>query len=82
MESGGVEGIAVLFMLLIQGGACIVSILSLVVWIWALVDCLTKEPSEGNDKVVWALVIVLTGCIGALIYFIVRVPQRKRLQGY
>ena len=22
-------------------------------WIWMLVECATKEPPEGNDKVVW-----------------------------
>ena len=47
-------------------------------WIWMLVDCATKEPSQGNDKVVWILVIALTHWIGALIYFLVRRPQRKK----
>ena len=46
-------------------------------WIWMLVDCATKEPSTGNDKVVWILVIALTHWIGALIYFFVRRPQRQ-----
>ena len=50
-------------------------------WIWMIVDCATKEPSEGNDKMVWILVIVLTNWIGALIYFFVRRPQRKRETG-
>jgi len=48
-------------------------------WVWMLIDCATNEPSEGNDKVVWILVIALTGLIGALIYYFVRRP--KRLQG-
>jgi len=46
-------------------------------WIWMLVDCLTNESSEGNDKLVWVLVIVLTNWIGALIYCFVRRPQRE-----
>ena len=49
-----------------------------VFWIWMLVDCATKEPSAGNDKIVWILVIVFTHWLGALIYFLVRRPQRKR----
>ena len=54
-------------------------VLALVVfWIWMLVDCATKEPSAGNDKIVWILVIVFTHWIGALIYFLVRRPQRKK----
>ncbi len=49
-----------------------------VLWIWMLIDCATKEPSTGNDKVVWILVIALTGWIGALIYLLVRRPKRVR----
>lgn len=45
-------------------------------WIWMIVDCATKEPSEGNDKLVWILIILLTHCIGALIYLLVRRPKR------
>ncbi|MCP4640538.1 MAG: PLDc_N domain-containing protein [bacterium] len=45
-------------------------------WIWMIIDCATKESSEGNDKIIWILVIVLTHWIGALIYFLVRRPQR------
>ena len=50
-------------------------------WIWMLVDCATKEPSEGNDKLIWILVIVFTNLIGALIYFLVRRPERIRQFG-
>ena len=49
-------------------------------WIWMLVDCLTKERPEGNDKIVWVLVIIFTNIIGALIYFLVRRPERRRIQ--
>ncbi len=47
-------------------------------WIWVLVDCTTKEPSQGNENIVWILIIVFTSWIGALIYFFVRRPQRKK----
>ena len=47
-----------------------------ILWIWAIVDCATKEPAEGNDKIVWILIIVLGHWIGALIYFFVRRPRR------
>ncbi len=57
------------------------AIAALVFWIWMLVDCATKEPSQGNDKIVWILVIVFTHWIGALIYFLVRRPERKRQFG-
>jgi len=45
-------------------------------WIWMLVDCATKEPDTGNNKVVWILIIVFAHFIGALIYLIVRRPKR------
>lgn len=59
----------------------LISVGSAAFWIWMLIDCLTKESSEGNDKIVWALVIVFTHCLGALIYYIVRRPERIRTLG-
>ena len=50
----------------------------MVFWVWMLVDCATKEPSAGNEKIIWILVIIFTHWIGALIYFLVRRPQRKK----
>lgn len=47
-----------------------------VLWIWMLIDCATKEPDTGNDKVIWILIIVFTHWVGALIYFLVRRPKR------
>ena len=45
-------------------------------WIWMLIECATKEPDTGNNKVVWILIIVFAHIIGALIYYFVRRPQR------
>jgi hypothetical protein len=47
-----------------------------VFWIWMLVDCLMNEPSQGNDKLIWGLVILFTHFVGALIYFVIRRPTR------
>ena len=41
-----------------------------------LVECATKEPANGNDKIVWILIILLTHCLGALLYFFIRKPRR------
>jgi hypothetical protein len=54
---------------------------SLAFWIWAIVDCATKEPSEGNDKIIWILVIVFTHLIGAILYVLIRRPERVRKYG-
>ena len=58
-----------------------VSIGTTIFWIWMIIDCVTKEPSEGNDKLIWILIIVLTNWIGALIYLLVRRPQRIEQYG-
>ena len=59
----------------------LIGLLGFVFWIWMLVDCLTKESSEGNDKIIWALVIFFLSFLGAVLYFFIRRPQRKREQG-
>jgi nitrate reductase gamma subunit len=46
-------------------------------WIWMIIDCATNEPSTGNDKVVWILIILFTHIIGALIYYFARRRQRR-----
>jgi prolipoprotein diacylglyceryltransferase len=45
-------------------------------WIWMLVECITKEPDAGNNKLIWIIVIVFTQIIGAVIYYVIRRPQR------
>ncbi len=45
-------------------------------WIWMLVECLTKEPSEGNDRIIWVLVLVFLNYFGAALYFFVRRTER------
>lgn len=47
-----------------------------VFWVWMIIECATKEPAEGNDKLVWILIIVFTHWIGAAIYYFVRRPER------
>ncbi|HEX3797308.1 MAG TPA: PLDc N-terminal domain-containing protein [Verrucomicrobiae bacterium] len=42
-----------------------------VFWIWMLVDCIRNENISGTERVIWALVIFFTHCLGALIYFFV-----------
>lgn len=52
-----------------------------ILWVWMLIDCVTKEPSEGNDKIIWILVILFTHLLGALIYYFYRRPQRIQRYG-
>ncbi len=65
--------LGILFFLIAIGGS--------IFWIWAIIDCVTKEPSEGNDKIIWFLLILFTTIIGALIYYLIRRPERMRTYG-
>ena len=64
------------FLIFIPLGLLVLALMAF--WIWMLVDCATKEPSAGNEKIIWILVIIFTHWLGALIYFLVRRPQRKK----
>ncbi|MCH9652603.1 MAG: PLDc N-terminal domain-containing protein [Planctomycetes bacterium] len=68
--------IGILFFLI----ATAFSILCFVFWVWMLIDCLKNEPSTGNDKIIWGLVIAFTG-IGALLYYFIRRPERIKQTG-
>ncbi|WP_298867809.1 PLDc N-terminal domain-containing protein [uncultured Gimesia sp.] len=71
---GGIIGL--LFLLI----SAVFSILCFVFWVWMLIDCLKNEPSTGNDKIIWALVMLFTG-IGALLYYFIRRPERIKQTG-
>ena len=58
-----------------------VGVLGTIFWIWMLVDCATKEPSDGNEKLVWVVIIVLTHLLGAILYFFFRRPARIETYG-
>ena len=70
MMPGPIELLNVLF--LAVGG---------IFWIFVLVDCLRNEPSEGNEKLIWVLVIVLTSFVGAVLYLFLRRPKRIQRHG-
>ena len=63
------------------GFVALVNFLGFLFWIWMLVDCATREPSEGNDKIIWIIVIALLNWLGALIYYLARRPTRIDMYG-
>jgi hypothetical protein len=65
----------------IGGVLILLLVLALVaLWIWALVDAI-RVPDDADyragTKLVWVLVIVLTGFIGAAVYLAVGRPARR-----
>jgi hypothetical protein len=82
----GIQNMFSTFFASLGGGLGIILVLGcsfapLIFWIWTIIDCVQNEPTAGNDKIVWLLVIFFTNFIGALLYIIIRKPERKRLYG-
>ena len=45
-------------------------------WLWMLIDCLQRKF---NDKLLWVLVIIFAGIIGAILYyFLVKSKKRRK----
>lgn len=57
----------------------ILGLAAFTLWVWAIVD-VVKVPDDSmfraGTKLVWVLVIVITGVIGAIIYLVVGRPVR------
>ncbi|HWL90364.1 MAG TPA: PLD nuclease N-terminal domain-containing protein [Actinomycetota bacterium] len=55
----------------------ILALAAFIFWVWALVD-VVKVPDDSmfrtGNKLIWVLVIVLTGVVGAIIYLVVGRP--------
>ena len=75
-----VAGFGLAFLCL-AGLIFIFGILGSIFWIWMLIDCLTKEPDEGNTKLVWALTILLLHFIGSALYYFILRPERMSIYG-
>ena len=75
------SGMFMMLPMLFFGFFFLLAIAATILWIWMLIECATKEPDTGNEKVTWILIIVLTQAIGALIYYFVRRPVRIRETG-
>jgi hypothetical protein len=54
----------------------------LVLWIWTLIDCINNETDDGNERIIWVVVIAAAQLIGALIYLIARRPKRIATLGH
>ena len=54
-----------------------VAILGFALWIWALVDSLNRKYKHHDNRILWVLVVVFAGLIGAIVYYfcVVRNPK-------
>jgi len=61
---------------IIGGIGILIGILGTGFWVWMLIDCIKNEPSEGNDKLIWVIIIVFTHVLGAAIYYFTKHSMR------
>lgn len=61
------------------GAFGILAVAGFALWIWALVNSLSKPDAvweaAGQNKIVWLLVIIFLGFIGAILYALIAKPQ-------
>ncbi|MCL5018701.1 MAG: PLDc N-terminal domain-containing protein [Candidatus Pacearchaeota archaeon] len=59
--------------------SAIVSIFFFVFWIFMIVDCVKRKFKNDTERIVWLLVVIFAGIVGALIYyFVVKSKKGKR----
>lgn len=47
------------------------TLLWLALWLIALIDVLRGDFTNGNDKLIWILVIIFVPLLGSILYFII-----------
>lgn len=54
----------------IGGFELIIVALPIILWLWALKDCIKRE-FKSNDKLIWVLIIIFLPLLGSLLYLII-----------
>ena len=56
----------------------LIAILGTIFWLWLLVDCIQRKLKSDNEKIVWVIILILLGLLGAILYyFVVKVNKKK-----
>ncbi|MBM2820649.1 MAG: hypothetical protein HW405_409 [Candidatus Berkelbacteria bacterium] len=61
---GAIAIVWILFWIVVGG-------LGFVLWLWALIDCIRREFTNPNDKILWIVLILLLWLIGPILYLII-----------
>jgi hypothetical protein len=63
----------------------VVGLITTVLWIWGLVDALrisdNRWATAGQSKLIWVLVIVFLGVLGAILYAVIARPALTAQRG-
>lgn len=73
--------IGLLFTGLVVVVSTLISIVTLAFTCWMLVECVTREPSLGTERLIWVLIILFVPFVGPLLYYVVRRTERIRTYG-
>ncbi|MBI5159710.1 PLDc N-terminal domain-containing protein [Candidatus Micrarchaeota archaeon] len=66
-----------MFGVVVWAAIAVFTLLMLIVWVLMLVDCIKRKFTNENDRLLWILIVVLAGFIGATIYyFLVKRPDK------
>jgi len=77
MAAGALIGGFFLFIFLIWLILIVACILLFIFWIFMIIDVAKRNFKSENDKIVWILVVILAGFIGAIIYyFVIKHPDK------
>jgi hypothetical protein len=49
----------------------LVSLVSFVIWLFILIDCIKNPNLSSNERIIWVLVIIFVPCLGPILYLIV-----------
>lgn len=64
-------GASIFIVVLIILSLVIIPILTIIFWVYMLIDCANRTFKRDNDKIVWIIIIALLQWVGALIYYFV-----------
>ena len=52
-----------------------------IAWVWAIVDVATDKQRQTADKVVWILALVLFSLLATLVYWVLKLANRRHSPG-
>lgn len=57
----------------------LINIAGLIFWVVMLIDLIKRTFKNENEKLVWVIVIVVAGWVGALIYYFMIVKKKTQV---
>ncbi|MBX5439189.1 MAG: PLDc N-terminal domain-containing protein [Thermoflavifilum sp.] len=64
------------FLMLLFLGWGLWGLLTLILWIWALVDIIKSRFESDTTKIIWIVVVILLPLLGSILYLIIGRNQR------